>query len=261
MLGLARSVRTKRKKMRTPDQISKLIAAVAVLLLLSASPAAAVIIDWFPIGIASGQTARVNLLNTSDSAIVVIGGKFVEMDGSVLKEFRDELVPPGKTMSVDLDRNTLSRPQDGEEDRVQLHVSLEGEPAHLRHVVFSMEVFNNADGKTMTFVGGTDTLVPVPLLSVVSRKTHGSTPFDIELPVTGDPGIECRTGGAAGAHTIVFTFTNPLTNVGGASVTSGTGSVSSGTIGADPREYIVNLTGVANAQEITVANRRDRLRL
>jgi hypothetical protein len=235
------------KTMKTPNQITKLLAVVAALLLLGASPAGAFIINWFPVGIAAGQTARVNILNTSDSAII-INDKFVESDGTVLREFRNQTVPPGRTMSFDLDRDTLTRPQ----SRVQLHVVLEGEAAHLRHVVFSMEVFNNADGKTMAFVGGTDTLVPVPLVSVVSRKTHGSTPFDIDLPLTEGPGIECRSGGAAGDYTLIFTFANPLTNVGGASVTSGTGSVSSSAIGTDAREYVVNLTGIANAQEITV---------
>ena len=31
--------------------------------------------------------------------------------------------------------------------------------------------------------------------SAVSRKTHGATPFDINLPPTGTPGVECRSGG------------------------------------------------------------------
>jgi hypothetical protein len=97
---------------------------------------------------------------------------------------------------------------------------------------------------------------PVPFLGAVSRKTHGNNAgtFDVALPLTGNPGfpgIECRTGGASGNHTIVFTFANPLTSVAGVSVT-GTGSVSSSAIGAEPHEYIVNLTGVTNAQRLTV---------
>jgi hypothetical protein len=53
---------------------------------------------------------------------------------------------------------------------------------------------------------------------------------------------------------MVFTFATPLTAVGGASVTNGTGSVRSNNI--DPNNahnYIVNLTGVINAQYITVS--------
>lgn len=93
---------------------------------------------------------------------------------------------------------------------------------------------------------------PVSLSSVVSRKTHNAAgDFDVDLPLTGNPGIECRSGGASGDFTLVFTFPN-VTSVGGASVTSGAGSVSSSGSGSDPHQYIVNLTGVTNAQTITV---------
>jgi hypothetical protein len=74
-----------------------------------------------------------------------------------------------------------------------------------------------------------------------------------DLPLTGSRGIECRSGGANGDYTLVFTFANPLASVGGASVSSGTGTVSSSAIGSDAHEYIVNLTGMINAQTITVA--------
>jgi hypothetical protein len=94
-----------------------------------------------------------------------------------------------------------------------------------------------------------------PLLSVSSRKTHGlAGTFDVDLPLTGTRGIECRSGGNAADYSLVFTFTNPLTSVGGATVTSGTGTVSSSNIdSSDARNYIVNLTGVTNAQYITVS--------
>jgi hypothetical protein len=90
---------------------------------------------------------------------------------------------------------------------------------------------------------------------VVSRKNHQAAGnFDILLPLTGNPGIECRSGSPAGAHTLIFTFDTPLFSVGGATIT-GNGMVDSGTTGIDPsnsHNYIVNLTGVANAQTITV---------
>jgi Astacin (Peptidase family M12A)/Divergent InlB B-repeat domain len=89
---------------------------------------------------------------------------------------------------------------------------------------------------------------------VVSRMTHtGAGTFDVNLPLTGTRGVECRSGGANGNYTMVFQFANSLTSVGGASVTSGTGSVSNNAIGLNNREYLVNLTGVANAQYITVS--------
>jgi hypothetical protein len=96
---------------------------------------------------------------------------------------------------------------------------------------------------------------PVQLNAVVSRKVHGSAgTFDVDLPLTGPHGIECRSGGNNGNHTLVFTFANTLTGVGGASVTSGTGTVGSRNIDSnDAHNYIVNVTGVTNAQVITVS--------
>jgi hypothetical protein len=93
---------------------------------------------------------------------------------------------------------------------------------------------------------------PPQLVSVASRKTHtGVGDFDIDL-TTGN-GIECRSGGANGDYELVFTFATPLTSVGGASITTGSGSVASSQIDStDAHNYIVSLTGVTNAQRITV---------
>jgi hypothetical protein len=95
--------------------------------------------------------------------------------------------------------------------------------------------------------------LPVQLNAAVSRKAHGSAgTFDVDL-TTGN-GIECRSGGTTGDYTVVFQFANTLASVDGASVISGTGSVVSGNIdSSDARNYIVNLTGVTNAQYITVS--------
>jgi hypothetical protein len=71
--------------------------------------------------------------------------------------------------------------------------------------------------------------------------------------LAGPPGVECRrTNGAAGSYTIVYTFRKPLNSVSSASVTSGVGRVHDSAIGVDPREYIVNLVDVSNAQSIIV---------
>ena len=90
---------------------------------------------------------------------------------------------------------------------------------------------------------------PLALSSAVSRKTHGAAgTFDLPLPLTGAPGIECRDTG--GNHTVVFTFTNAVVS-GSASVTSGVGNVSGSPIFAG-KTMSVDLTGVSNAQQITV---------
>ena len=95
-------------------------------------------------------------------------------------------------------------------------------------------------------------LPPPPVTNVVSRMSHGAATFDVPLPLIGPAGIECRSSSSLGAgnYTVVFTFANSLVNVGRASVSSGTGSVSSTTVG--PNQCTVNLTGVTNAQVITV---------
>jgi hypothetical protein len=90
---------------------------------------------------------------------------------------------------------------------------------------------------------------PVQLTDAVSRKTHGAAgTFDVELPLTGSVGIECRSGGAGGNHTFVFTFTNNV--VSGNATVTGTGFVSSFTFSGNT--MTVNLTGVSDVQQITV---------
>jgi hypothetical protein len=90
---------------------------------------------------------------------------------------------------------------------------------------------------------------PLTITSVVSRKTHDAAgTFDVDLPLTGGPGIECRSTG--GAHTFVFTFSNNIAS-GNASVTGGTGSVS-GSPAISGNTMSVDLSGVTDDQQITV---------
>jgi hypothetical protein len=78
---------------------------------------------------------------------------------------------------------------------------------------------------------------------------HGALgPFDIPLPLTGTPGIECRSIG--GNHTVVFTFTNAVT-AGQATLTAGTGTVTGAPTFAGERMF-VELTGVSDVQQITL---------
>ena len=86
--------------------------------------------------------------------------------------------------------------------------------------------------------------------SAFSRKVHGvAGTFDIPLPLTGNVGIECRSGGATNDYQMIINFATSVT-VGSASVTSGTGSVSNFSVGGS--QVTVNLTGVTNVQRITV---------
>jgi len=90
---------------------------------------------------------------------------------------------------------------------------------------------------------------PVPQ-SAFSRKTHGAAgAFDVPLALTGNVGIECRSGGATNDYQMIINFATSVT-VGSASVTSGTGSVSSFSVSGS--QVTVNMTGVTNVQRITV---------
>ena len=117
-------------------------------------------------------------------------------------------------------------------------------------------------GKVSANAAGVVIQVAAPLSSVGSRKVHGASgTFDIDMPLANAAGLECRAGGTNGDYTLVFTFLNPLTSVGSADVTRGTGSVpgNQGAIGADSHQYLVSVTGVANAQhlEVTLHNVHD----
>ena len=109
----------------------------------------------------------------------------------------------------------------------------------------------------MTAQTVTITALPVSLLAVQSRMTHGTAgTFDLlidkAIPISGAVTVEPRNNG--GAHTIVFQFDGPVTSVGG--VTSqnvnsiGVGTASFAIAGND---VLVTLTGLSDNQRLTVA--------
>lgn len=100
--------------------------------------------------------------------------------------------------------------------------------------------------------------------NAVSRKTHGGAgTFDVNLPLTGTNGVECRTDnpgtGASSDYTIVVTFAGNVTVTGSpqAQVTMGTGCVGTGgvctgNVSVSANVVTVPLTLVTNQQNITV---------
>jgi hypothetical protein len=111
---------------------------------------------------------------------------------------------------------------------------------------------------TLTFTIGSPAC---SVVSQVSRKSHGAAgSFDVNLPLTGTPGIECRSGGPSNDHTIVVTFFGNVTVNGTpqAAVTLGTGMIGSdgnsngGMVGVSGNTVTIPLTSVANAQTINV---------
>ena len=85
--------------------------------------------------------------------------------------------------------------------------------------------------------------------SAFSRKMHGGAgTFDVPLPLTGNVGVECRTGPT---YQMIINFATSVT-VESAAVTSGTGMVSSFS-GSGTPQITVNLTGVTDvAQRLTM---------
>lgn len=124
---------------------------------------------------------------------------------------------------------------------------------------------NNIDptGSIVLNVTATPTPTPTPPAptSAVSRKTHGAAgSFDVNLPLTGTPGIECRSGGTTNDHAMVLTFPTSVTVNGNpqAAVTLGTGTIGSegmsngGMVFVNGNIVTVPLTNIANAQTINV---------
>jgi len=105
---------------------------------------------------------------------------------------------------------------------------------------------------------GPGTLTP---LSAASRVTYGgSNNFDVDLPLYGTPGIECRDGGTYDDYQIAVNFANPVTVSGNpqAEVISGSGFVGHGGVSynggvtINGNTVLISLTRVTNAQTIKV---------
>ncbi len=97
-------------------------------------------------------------------------------------------------------------------------------------------------------------LSTVDPVSAVSRKIHGGVgAFDINLPLTGPHGVECRTGGLNSDYQVVITFPTSVT------VSAATATAS---IGPNPQvvgppivngnQVTVNLTHVASSQSMVI---------
>ena len=111
------------------------------------------------------------------------------------------------------------------------------------------DVYTEGDS-TRSFDFTLGNITTTPLLSVVSRKVHGTAgTFDINLPLTGPRGVECRNPGSTGDagvdYKLIFSFAGAVTSCG----TASTGTVSSGPAA---NQCTVKLTGVPNAQYLTV---------
>ena len=80
--------------------------------------------------------------------------------------------------------------------------------------------------------------------------THGAWELWIQSAAYRPAGVECRSGGLGGDHTVVVTFANNVVS-GNANVASGLGSVA-GSPTFSGNTMTVNLTGVGDAQTIAL---------
>ncbi len=88
-------------------------------------------------------------------------------------------------------------------------------------------------------------------LSAVSRKVHpGVGVFDLNLPLDGTAGVECRSGGSGGNYQVAVTFAAPV-SVSGVSVASADGQAH-GSVIVSSAVVIVDLSGVGNGQTIGI---------
>ncbi len=93
------------------------------------------------------------------------------------------------------------------------------------------------------------------LLSLVSRKIHGATPFDLAIdplqPLAGNITVEPRDNSAG--HTLIFHFDNPVNSVTAASALDAALN-SAATVSVTPsgNDAVVTLTNVADNIRLTV---------
>jgi hypothetical protein len=117
---------------------------------------------------------------------------------------------------------------------------------------------NSYPASTYTVQGNTvcsaGSIEPV---SAVSRKTHGGAgTFDVDLPLTGQPGVECRNSATPGNHTVVITFSAPVTQLANVTVSPAPGRSASvmqpNGFSVNNTQVTVNLTNVSNAQTLSI---------
>jgi hypothetical protein len=129
---------------------------------------------------------------------------------------------------------------------------------HLHAWVDGRNPINGASQADVYFDKEPSTVLSIS--SAVSRRTHGSAgTFDIDMPLTGSSGVECRTTGGTNDYSLVVTFSGNVTVTGNpqAQLTMGmgcvgAGGVCNGNVNVTGNIVTVPLTNITNAQTISV---------
>jgi hypothetical protein len=122
---------------------------IIALVTMGAMQAQAIIVICRPIGIVAGQTARVTAANTGTRAII-IDWRILDSNGAVLSRIERQIIEPGKMISLDFNADNVVR----EGQRIQIRVDV---GSNSKDIVSSLEIFDNATGKTTVALGGPDT--------------------------------------------------------------------------------------------------------
>ena len=167
------------------------------------------------------------------------------------------------TITIYVPKSAVGNPQPGDllgavngrtftEDNNETQ-NLERSTLLIDHTFVKGQRDNGDPAATYTILGNAACEGGIVPLSAVSRKSHDSipTPFDVNLPLSGGLGIEDRIGQgpSSNQHQIVVTFPTPV-SFSSATVSSGTGTVTNAL--ASGNQIFVNLSGVTNAQRLTV---------
>lgn len=92
---------------------------------------------------------------------------------------------------------------------------------------------------------------PLTRVGVKSRKIHGATTYNLPIATAGPVTVESRMSGTG--HRIVFEFNLPITNPGTAIATDASAAqMGQAFTSASGNDVIVNLTGIADNQRITL---------
>ena len=143
------------------------------------------------IGIAAGQTARLNAINTNADRGIVIDWKFLDSQGHILAQSREpQLIPPGQMRSFDLNADEVNVTRDPS-SRVQVIAIIRTiEDPDTIYLHTSLEVIDNATGKTTVFVSPTLVRGVNPQLNQYTWSSLESLRFGDLNPQPQPPGAQ-----------------------------------------------------------------------
>ena len=208
------------------------------------------------------ETPRGNCTAITNSCTIPGAGAISQfsVDGTIIlrvpkSAFGNQLpnptAPPIGTLLGGVNGRTLTGDVPGSPES-----SLERSNAFTDHTFVKAQTDQSYPASTYTVLGNSAACGSgLAAVGAVSRKTHGSAgDFDIDLPLIGTPGIECRTSGPPNNHKVIVTFPVTITGISGATVTPGPASTASvsGPPVVNGSVVTVNLTNVSNAQTLTV---------